>query len=143
MEKTLLRERQNPLKTSTRLAVGLLVVRLALAGVFIAHGIQKFSDISGTSIFFGQIGLSLFFVYLVALVELLGGIAMLAGIWTGWAGILLAVDMFFAIYLVKLSVGFLGGYELELTLLLTALGVSLAGPGKYSVSETIRTPNRE
>ena len=112
--------------------LGLFLVRLALALVFIAHGFGKFADIAGTTAFFGKIGLAPFFVYLVAAVEFVGGLAMLLGLFTAVAGVALALVMLFAIILVKGGKGFFG-FELDLTLLLAALGVAMAGPGKYAV----------
>lgn len=115
--------------------IGILAIRLALALVFIAHGWQKFVNLEQTGNFFDSLGLPMLMVYVVALVELLGGLAMLLGIWTKIAGWLLAINMLFAIILVKLSKGFLGGYEFELTLLLSALGVSFMNPGKFSMGK--------
>jgi putative oxidoreductase len=114
---------------------GLLLVRLALAAVFIAHGWQKLQDINGVVGFFGQISIPLpgVMAYVVALTEFLGGIAMLVGLWTQLAGCLLAIVMVVAIMQVRFAKGFIGGYEFELTLLLIALGIALAGPGSYSV----------
>lgn len=117
------------------LDLGLFLVRLSLAAVFLQAGIAKLSNIGGTTAFFASIGLGAFFVYLVALVETLGGLALLLGVWTRYAGILLAIDMFFAILLVKGALGFAGaGYRFELTLLLAALAVAFSGSGKYSVA---------
>jgi uncharacterized membrane protein YphA (DoxX/SURF4 family) len=116
---------------------GLGLIRLALAVVFIFHGWQKWSNMDATVGFFGTLGLAPFFAYLVATVELLSGLAMLFGIWTRWAGYLIAIVMFFAIVLVKGKLGF-PGYELELTLFLTALGVALLGPGTCSLESKIK-----
>ena len=119
-------------------ACGLGLIRLALAAVFISHGAQKWLNMDQTIGFFGSLGLAPFFTYLVATVELLGGLAMLFGIWTKWAGYALAVVMLFAIILVRGKMGFLGGYEFELTLLLVALGVALLGPGACSVERKMK-----
>ena len=115
--------------------LGLLLIRLGLAAVFIVHGWAKLQNIEGTAGFFSSLGLGMFWVYLVAYVELLGGLAMLTGFLARKAGLLLAIDMFFAIYLVSWSRGFSGGYEFELLLLLTSLAIFLSGPGKYSLSK--------
>lgn len=113
--------------------LGLLAIRLALALVFIGHGAQKFMNLGQTESFFATLGLNVFFVYLVALVELLGGFAMLLGVFARPAGLLLAIEMMFAITLVRFSAGFLGGYEYELTLLLASLGIATTGPGAYAL----------
>jgi len=116
--------------------IALLLIRIGLGAVFIAHGLSKISnmnDTPGTISFFASVGLPVFFAYLVAYVELLGGLSMVLGIFTGWAGIALAIIMVVAIGLVKISKGFVGGYEFELVLFLSSLAISLAGPGSYAL----------
>ncbi|MEK7203735.1 MAG: DoxX family protein [Patescibacteria group bacterium] len=113
----------------------LLLLRLGLAAVFIMHGWPKIQNPEVVGGFFSSLGLNMFWVYVVAYVEFLGGIAMLIGLFSRWAGFLLAIDMLFAIYLVRWPRGFVGGYEFEFLLLLAALAIHLAGPGKYSISE--------
>jgi len=113
--------------------VGLLLLRIAVGMTFIAHGWAKFMNMEGTTAFFAGLGLAGFFVYFVATVEVLGGLAVLLGLFTDVAGILLAAVMVGAIALMKAFKGFLGGYELEAILLLTALGIAFAGAGKYAV----------
>lgn len=112
---------------------GLLGLRLGLAAVFIAHGWAKLQNIDGTTQFFSSLGFGVFWVYVVALVEFFGGIAMLVGLLSRFAGFLLVINMFTAIYLVKWPKGLMGGYEFELILLLAALAIHFAGPGKYSI----------
>lgn len=114
-------------------AWGLVLVRVGLAAVFIAHGYAKLANIDQTIAFFGSLGLASFFAYLVGLVELLGGLAMLLGVYTKYAGYLLALVMLVAIVKVKWAVGFMGGWEFDLVLLLNALAISWTGPGEYTV----------
>jgi uncharacterized membrane protein YphA (DoxX/SURF4 family) len=116
----------------------LLLVRVGLALVFIAHGWAKFGDMEGTVAFFASIGLASFFAYAVAAIELVGGIAMLLGVYTGIAGILLAVTMLGAIGLVKFNGGFFGGYEFDLMLFLAAIAVALGGAGKYTAKYLVK-----
>lgn len=115
--------------------VGLLLIRLGLAAVFIIHGWAKVQNIEATAGFFSKLGLGMFWVYVVAYVEFLGGLAMLTGFLARKAGLLLAIDMLVAIYLVHWSQGFSGGYEFPLILLLAALAIFFSGPGKYSLSK--------
>ncbi len=76
------------MEKASSMNAGLLLVRLALAAVFLYHGITKFQNLDGTVAFFGQLGFAPFFAYLVATVETVGGAAMLLGVWTRWAGFL-------------------------------------------------------
>jgi uncharacterized membrane protein YphA (DoxX/SURF4 family) len=121
------------------LDAGLLLLRIAVGIVFIAHGWSKFMNLEGATAFFASLGLASLFVYLVAAVELVGGLAVLLGLFTDVAGILLTIVMAFAITLVKFSKGLLGGYELDLVLLLAALGIAFMGAGKYALRWGTRT----
>ncbi len=112
----------------------MFLLRVVLGAVFIAHGWDKIQNMPGVIGFFGSLGLAPMFAYLVAYVELLGGVAVLLGVYSRLAGYLLAIVMVFAIFLVKMKVGFLGGYELDLMLLASSLAVAWNGAGPYSVS---------
>ena len=109
------------------LKMGLMIVRLALAAVFLTHGIMKLMNMDGTVAFFATLGVSAFFTYVVAIVEVLAGISMLTGKFTTLFGYLLVIIMLVAIFKVKWAKGFAGGYEFEFTLLMCALGVALSG----------------
>lgn len=115
--------------------LGMLLLRLAVGVVFVAHGWAKFSDMATTVGFFGQLGIPSVFAYLVAAVELLGGLALVVGLYTDLAALLLAIIMVVAIVYVKmatLKVGLAGGYEFDLVLLASNLAIMFAGPGKYT-----------
>lgn len=113
--------------------MGLLLIRLAVGGVFLAHGVAKVLSLDMTVSFFMTIGLPAILAYVVTAIELLGGLAILLGVGTQIAGILVALVMVGAIFTVKGKMGFLGGYELDLTLLLAALSLAVAGPGRYTM----------
>ena len=111
---------------------GMFLLRLGLGIVFAYHGWGKLQAMADTVGYFGMLGLAPFFAYLVAWVELLGGAAMILGVCTKWAGILLAITMAVAAYYAKTPAGFMS-YELPLSLFFTAAGVAFAGPGSFTV----------
>jgi len=116
-------------------------MRVVLGVLFIAHGWPKVTGIENTIGFFGTLGLPAALAYAVAGVEVLGGAAMILGLWTKWAGYALAVDMVGAIYFVKWTRGLIannGGYGYELALLALALGVALIGPGLFTAKKFIK-----
>ena len=120
----------------------LFFVRLAVGIVFLVHGIGKLFNIgptamglSGFSGFLTSLGIpaASFAALVVALVETLGGLLVLLGLWTRVAALLLAINMFVAIVLVHISKGFSaasGGYEFALVLLLSALALLCGGAGE-------------
>ncbi len=120
---------------------GMLPLRIVVAAVFLMHGGQKLFvwGLSGTAGGMTQMGIPLpgLAAVVVTFVELLGGLAILTGFFTRWAGVLLAIDMAVAILKVRLSAGFLGGYELELTLFGAALTLAAVGAGGVSVDRLL------
>lgn len=116
------------------LQAGLLLIRLGLGVVFLAHGVQKLQGIDSVIGFFGKIGLPAFLAWAVAIIETLAGAAMLLGAFTGVAGVSIAIIMLGAIFTAKKAASFMGGWEFDLVLLTSALGVALLGPGKYAIS---------
>lgn len=112
--------------------LALLLVRVGLALVFIYHGWTKLQGMEATIGFFGSIGLSPFFAYLVAWVEFAGGILMLLGIKVRELGLLFVIVMLVAIYKVHLGQGF-KGMEFQVVLLLSSFAMVFAGAGKYAL----------
>ncbi|MGW9413966.1 DoxX family protein [Arthrobacter cupressi] len=125
---------------STPTTTALTVLRVIVGFIFAAHGWQKFSEftIAGTQAAFTQMGVPAASAAapLVAGLELVGGIALIAGILTRVFGALLALNMLGALVLVHAPAGVFvanGGYELVLALGGGALAVALAGAGRLSV----------
>lgn len=112
---------------------GLLSVRLGLAAVFIAHGAMKLATVTATMAFFEKMGMPGWLGVLVGGVELLGGAAMLLGVYMKYAGYALAAVMIGAILVMKWKLGFVGGWEFEFMLLAASLGMAWTGAGEYSV----------
>lgn len=125
----------------TRPAVrwGMVPLRLVVGLVFLMHGGQKLFvfGLDGAAGAFAQMGIPLpaLSAFVVTFVELLGGLAIILGIFTRIAALLLAIDMAVAILAVRLAGGFFApdGFEFELVLLGASLTLALVGPGEPSV----------
>jgi len=122
---------------------GTTVLRVIVGVVFLVHGSQKLFSFgfSGVTAFFTQAGIPLPAVSapLVTLVEFLGGLALILGVGTRVAALLLACDMVGAIVFVHFKNGFFmpTGYEFALTMLAANLSLVLTGPGAASVGGMI------
>ena len=65
-----------------------LLLRVSLGALLLAHGLllKVFTfGIAGTAGYFESIGYPALFAYLVIAGEILGGIALILGVWTRWA----------------------------------------------------------
>jgi putative oxidoreductase len=127
-----------------RLGLGLTILRIVIGIVFIVHGAQKLFvfGIGGVTAGFAQMHIPLPMVAapVVAIVEFVGGIALVVGFFTRIAAILLAIDMAGAILFVHGRNGFFMpmGYEFALSLMAACVALAVAGPGDYSVDNRRR-----
>lgn len=116
---------------------GPLLLRIALGTVLMAHGWEKLVGPLGTHDGFDIQAWGWpypeFWVWVVALVETLGGLCIVVGLFTRLAAALIACVMVMAIVKVRLQQGFVGGFEFEFSLLAMALALVVAGPGRLSV----------
>lgn len=101
------------------------------------HGIPKLLDIPGTQNSFANMGLPPELAIIIGLLEFIGGLAILLGILTRIAAGLLAINMIGAILQVKLSKGFIGGFELDLLYFAIMISLILMGPGNISIEKNI------
>ncbi|MEG3616602.1 DoxX family protein [Isoptericola haloaureus] len=131
------------LPTSVRDAL-VLVARVAFGAVFVAHGWQKLFTygIDGTAASFEQMGVPAAgaAAWFAALVELLGGAALVLGAAVPVAGVLLILDMLGAFVLVHAGAGIFvdqGGYELVLALAAGTLLFVATGAGRLSVDHAL------
>src|SRR4051794_40003098 len=120
-----------------------LLLRVMLGITFFVHGLVKFQGgIENIVGWFDSIGLPGFLAYGVALVEMIGGAALILGLGSRIVSGLLALLMIGATIKVKLSVGFLGngqmaGYELDLALLVMAVFIAINGSKMFALDQLI------
>lgn len=123
--------------------IGALLLRVALGLLFFVHGLDKFQrGIGNTAGWFQSIGLPGFAAYLVAFIELVGGIALILGLGTRIVSGLFVFIMLGAIIKVKFAAGFLGGFELDLALMVMALYLAINGSMMLSVDSKLPVAKR-
>jgi putative oxidoreductase len=116
--------------------LGLLLLRVAVGIVFMAHGIAKLSNMTGTIAFFDSLGLGATMAWVVALIETIGGAMLILGLWTLIPSLLLVAVMIGAMTTAKWGKPFMGGYEFDFTLLMTLLAIAGLGSGKYALTKS-------
>jgi len=117
--------------------LGLLVLRLALGVIMIAHGWQKIADhMHGITGMMHQLGLSPYMAYLVVAAEFGGGILIVIGCLTRLAALAIFIDMLVAILKVHLPHGLFasnGGFEFPMACGAIAFALIFSGAGPIAI----------
>lgn len=130
---------------------GLVIARIAVGALFIAHGWQKISEfgLDGTAASFDMMGVPLpeAAAFAAAAIEVGGGVLLVLGLLTPLAALLLVVDMVGAFWFAHREAGVFvtdGGWELVVALGAAALLIGMVGPGRLSLDALIgrRTTTR-
>ncbi|MCU7494265.1 MAG: DoxX family protein [Ignavibacteria bacterium] len=123
-------------------SIVILLLRIILGIVFIAHGGQKVLGWFGgrglaatVDMFVNNMHIPAVLAYMDAFTEFLGGILVLIGLLTRISSAGIAVVMIVAIARVHAPNGFFNpaGYEFPLTLLVIAVVLFLYGSGRYGI----------
>lgn len=126
-------------------SAGLLIARIILGCVLIAHGWQKFNEwtLAGTTEAFTGMGVPAAGIAapIAAIVELVGGILILIGLITRIAAVLVVVQMIGAgIWGGHFGSGVMvatNGWELVMVIAAVAVILFTAGPGQYAADRFI------
>lgn len=119
--------------------IALLVTRILIGGIWLIHGIRKFEDITALQEGFAMMGFPGTLGVVVGVVEVVGGLLLLFGIFTRAATIPLVGIIVVAIGTVQIQhlqdifLGLHAGLERDLLILASTVGIMSFGPGKYSV----------
>lgn len=125
-----------------------LVMRLPLGVIFAAHGAQKLFGwfggygLEGTGQFMASQGLNpgIVMAALAGSAEFFGGIALMLGLLTRPAAVVLAFTMLVALVSVHWSNGLFmanNGYEFALALLAASAALALSGAGRLSIDRKL------
>ena len=126
----------------TRLrSYGVLLLRLALGTMFIAHSVIYMTmtmTLTGAVDFFASLGLPAWFAYAIIVAEALGGLLLILGIQTRWVALALSPILLGAVW-VHSGNGWLfaspnGGWEYPLYLFVLCIAQAMLGDGAHALS---------
>ncbi len=121
----------------------LLVLRLVVGLIFMAHGAQKLFGAFGGPGMEGLLGMLGPVAWLVAIGEFFGGAGLVVGFLARFSAAANMLTMFGAIWMVHGKNGFFassGGFEFNLALLGLLFPILVAGPGAFSVGRFLPLP---
>lgn len=117
-----------------------LLLRLTMGVFFLCHGLIKLLVFTpaGTAGYFASLGLPGWLGYLTMMLELLGGVALILGVWTRLVSLALVFPLAGAIIFVHAANGFTftnkgGGWEYPAMWLVAMIVLSLLGDGAYAL----------
>ncbi len=122
--------------------IGKLIMRLMVGLLMLFHGVAKIINLGSLEFIQGQLlnnSLPEILVYGVYIGEILAPLMIILGVFTRVGGLIIFVNMIFAIYLVHaneiVSLGQHGGWAIELQglYLFGALAIMFLGSGKIAV----------
>jgi putative oxidoreductase len=120
-----------------------LLLRVVAGLLFLAHDAVKIFIFTpaGTAGFFGSIGLPPALAYVTIALELVGGVALILGLWPRLVAIVMAALLVGTIYAVHGANGFLftnanGGWEYPAFWALALVALALIGDGAFALAPT-------
>jgi len=117
--------------------LALLVMRLVLGAIMIAHGYHKvWGGFHHHMEFVGSLGLPSWMAYLSAGTEFFGGIGIVLGLFTRFFSLAFVIEMGVAIWKVHFKNGLTGngGFEFPLALATIAFALACFGGGPWGVT---------
>lgn len=130
------------MNSSTQQDIGKLILRISLGVLVFLHGISKLEGgLDGIFQLVETQGFPAFFAYGVIIGEVIAPLLVVAGFFSRIGGILIAINMVFALYLVHQGdfgrLNEQGGWAIELQVmyLSTAAAIALLGPGKWAFNQ--------
>ncbi len=117
-----------------------LVLRIAAGIIFILHGWTKLGAMNNVveMLSFLNIPSPEVFAWVITILEVAGGIALILGLLTHWASKLLAIEMLIAVLLVGASKGIFD--QPAFMLFAIAFSLMITGAGKWSLDEWVMKP---
>lgn len=114
----------------------LLVARVIVGAIFLVHGVQKYQmGAFNVANFFASLGIPFapLMAWIVIVVEIVGGIALILGAFTGIAATLLFVTMLVAVLTSKVF----KDAEYPLAMIASLITIGALGAGRYSLGSVM------
>lgn len=134
----------NPSNPQNPQAIGVTLLRVSLGVMWIAHALLKLFvfTLDGTAQFFESVGFPGFLAYPVFAIELIGGVALVLGVYARQFSLALTPVMFVAAT-VHFGNGWVhtspnGGWEYPIFLTVASIALWLAGDGAFAVRSSGR-----
>ncbi|MCH7561776.1 MAG: DoxX family protein [Thaumarchaeota archaeon] len=111
-------------------------IRASIGAIFIVHSLKKF-DPSWETWLVETAGLPPEMRLPIALAEFIGGILLIAGVFTRITSVIFSIIILGAIFNIRWENGFFisqGGWEWDLVMLAAVLSIIAVGPGRVSIS---------
>jgi putative oxidoreductase len=124
--------------------VALLIMRVALGVIMVAHGYHKvFGGLHHHAQVVSSFGFPAWTAYLSAFTEFLGGLLVLAGLFTRAAAFAICINLFVAIWKVHFHNGLLGspehpGFEFPMAAAALAFALIFFGAGSLAIDHILR-----
>ncbi len=122
-------------------SVGLLITRVLAGGILLWAGLAKltgpgFSGIGGG---FAKMGIPIPEVTgpFILLLESLGGLALVLGLFTRYLGVLFLIEFLVAFFAVKMGLGY-GKFRIDVALIAFAVLFATHGGGEYSLDKVLK-----
>jgi putative oxidoreductase len=119
-----------------------LILRVSTGALFVIHGGLKLFVFTpaGTAGFFASIGLPGPLAYLTIAAEILGGVLLIAGLWTRWVSLALVPVLAGAAWFAHAANGFFfnapnGGGEYPVFWAVVMVALALLGDGAYALGK--------
>ncbi|MFB6212529.1 MAG: DoxX family protein [Candidatus Magasanikbacteria bacterium] len=118
---------------------GLLFLRIVVGAIMVVHGKPKIENMEKTKSDFSDMGFrpAFFWGWLVAMLEFIGGIALILGFLTQLFALLFFIQFLVILFTVKKEANFRGGYEFPLLILVSSLVLLTSGGGLYTLDKIL------
>ncbi len=116
-----------------------LILRLAVGSLFMVHGYPKLGKQQRQQSGMTSMGMPGGMMAFAGVVEFFGGLALILGILTPIIAVLAALWMLSTTWFArsKLKKKYMGGWELDVTLLLASLAIAALGSGVFSIDHLL------